>query len=423
MFISKKLLLFTTGGLALLVFWFIYTNINTTYLTISPYPNGKNFAFSITDDTDGVKLEKIKPIYDFLYSLGLRTTITCWIFKPTDLSCMPDPEDQSASDTLESPNFLNYLRNLRQKHFEIALHTATAGHDKREITENAYRIFKTCFGDYPEINIMHSKNKENIYWGNRVFDYKPLVFFLSFIIKDQYSGEDTNSAYFWGDICKDKTKYVRLWGTNSINTLKFNPSMPYHDPLKPFVNYWFSFSDGYNATFFNKLLSKKNVDILVKERGTCIVYTHFAGGFCSIDIDGKYALNDKTKSLLKYLAQQKEGWFVPTSEILNRLLFIKNFIISKNNKKIYITNKNLKLVEGVTLLSNPNLVYFNHFGKKLSANYEGEIILGDFAPQETKIIYINNSLKIKNSPKYPGFIENFSLILGRIRIYLLSHRG
>ena len=37
------------------------------------WPNGKQFAFTIIDDTDKSTVENIKPVYDYLYSHGLKT--------------------------------------------------------------------------------------------------------------------------------------------------------------------------------------------------------------------------------------------------------------------------------------------------------------------------------------------------------------
>ena len=162
------------------------------------------------------------------------------------------------------------------------MHTVSAGNDLRERTIEGYEKFKLFFGKYPKINIMHSNNLENIYWGKKVVNngvLKKIIGMLSKKSNLPYSGEIPESNYFWGDILKAKTKYVRLWGTTDINTLKFNPSMPYHDPKKPFVNYWFSFSDGYDVEIFNKLISDQNIKKLKKERGTSIVYTHFSSNF------------------------------------------------------------------------------------------------------------------------------------------------
>ena len=102
---------------------------------------------------------------------------------------------------------------------------------------------------------MHSNNLENIYWGKKVVNSLILQKFIGILSKKSrlpYSGENPESKYFWGDILKANTKYVRLWGTSDINTLKFNHSMPYHDSKKPYVNYWFSFSDGYDVDILKK---------------------------------------------------------------------------------------------------------------------------------------------------------------------------
>ena len=42
------------------------------------WPEDKAFAFTIIDDTDYATIENIKPVYDFLYDAGLKTTKTVW---------------------------------------------------------------------------------------------------------------------------------------------------------------------------------------------------------------------------------------------------------------------------------------------------------------------------------------------------------
>lgn len=37
------------------------------------FPDGKSFGFTVFDDTDSATVEKIKPVYDYLYSLGIKT--------------------------------------------------------------------------------------------------------------------------------------------------------------------------------------------------------------------------------------------------------------------------------------------------------------------------------------------------------------
>ena len=90
--------------------------------------------------------------------------------------------------------------------------------------------------------------------------------------------------------------------------------MPYKDPTKPFVNYWFASSDGNNVKKFNKCISDKNQDRLEEEGGACIMYTHFADRFCS---HGK--LSEKFKIQMKRLSKKK--WLVCTG--INFIRFFK----------------------------------------------------------------------------------------------------
>ena len=75
---------------------------------------------------------------------------------------------------------------------------------------------------------------------------------------------------------------------------------------------------------FLKLLSKENVDRLVKEKGCCILYTHFAYDF----VNEQGILSQDFKDAIDYLAAQN-GWFVPASTILDYALADKAYRPSK----------------------------------------------------------------------------------------------
>ena len=102
--------------------------------------------------------------------------------------------------------------------------------------------------------------------------------------------------------------------------------MPYQDHTKPYVNYWFASSEGNNAKTFNRCISDKNQDSLEEEGGACIMYTHFADGFCE---NGK--LSEKFKKQMDRLSK-KDGWFVPASTLLD-FLKTKNAIQIINSKQ------------------------------------------------------------------------------------------
>ena len=403
---------------------FIVLSEDETKLEISPYPNGKNFAFTITDDPDYNKLDAIRPLYDFLNSLDMKTTVAVWVEDPVRTTGIPDVlKIYDPGDSCEKKEYCQYIQYLQDKGFEIALHTVSGGNDFRERTIEGYEKFKSLFGKYPKINIMHSNNLENIYWGKKVVNNRALNKIIGLLSEKSnlpYSGEIPESDYFWGDILKANTKYVRLWGTTDINTLKFNPSMPYHDPKKPFVNYWFSFSDGYNVDIFNKLISEQNVKKLKKERGTSIVYTHFSSKFTRKRNDGIYYLDEVFKDRIEKLAGDKQGWFVPASEILDRLLLMKNVNVFSVDNGITIVNSNSEKVDGITLISKDQSTLYDSNGKTFLQNREGEIILDEIKANSSLTLFKRKNQEFTKN-EVTTVWEELNMIIKR-SIILLKHR-
>jgi hypothetical protein len=130
---------------------------------------------------------------------------------------------------------------------------------------------------------------------------------------DDYYGEIPGAPCFWGDFCRDRITYTRGFTVNEINTLNFDPYMPYHDPRRPFVRYWFSGSDAPGPVEFASLMAPECQDRLMEEGGACIVYSHLGKGFVS---NGK--LNPQFKTLMERMARLP-GWFVPAKELLDHL--------------------------------------------------------------------------------------------------------
>lgn len=277
------------------------------------WPNNCDFAFTVVDDTDGATVANVKPVYDYLYEKGIITTKTCWVYPPRD--------NVYTGECLEDENYKAFLLELKEKGFEIGFHNAGSGGFKREETISAFEKFREIFGEYPHLHINHSNNVENIYWGSNRFSG-----IIKWIYKIKRSsvlslGHEENSEYFWGDICKENVKYIRNRTFSGINTLKEDKRVVYKEKGKEkFSNYWFSSSDGMRLKPFLELLSKKNVDRLQKEKGLCIVYTHFAYDF--VDENGN--LSEDFKKTIDYIAS-KNGWFVPAGEILDYVLSDKEY--------------------------------------------------------------------------------------------------
>ena len=80
--------------------------------------------FTIIDDTDDATLENVKPIYDFLYGKRIFITKTVWVYPPRD--------KHSKGDSLQKPEYLEFIKDLNRKGYEIGLHNAGSGDYKRK---------------------------------------------------------------------------------------------------------------------------------------------------------------------------------------------------------------------------------------------------------------------------------------------------
>jgi hypothetical protein len=278
------------------------------------WPEGKQFAFTVFDDTDLATLENVKEVYSFLSECGFRTTKSVWPVRG-------QRETRAGGATCEDKAYLEWLLGLRRDGFEIGYHNATFHSSLRDETIRAIERFAELFNHYPQSMANHVGCEESIYWGNyRLTGLHEKIY--NFLTrnrnKDKFRGHIEGDKYFWGDICKEKIKYVRNFVFSGINTIKICPVMPYHDPKRKYVNYWFASSDGANVKKFNNCISETNQDRLEKEGGACIMYAHFAFGFLKEEhIDSKF------RFLMERLSK-KNGWFVPVSTLLDYLLQLRN---------------------------------------------------------------------------------------------------
>ncbi len=275
------------------------------------FPEGRRFAFTIIDDTDVAHVENVRPVYRLLEQLGMRTTKTVW-----GTSCPEGSRDYSGSETLEDPAYRDFVIGLRNQGFEIGWHGATMESSVRERTVEGLERFRETFGTYPRTYANHALNRENLYWGPERLDSRILkALYGRFPHGPGYfEGHREDSPYWWGDLCAKHVDFVRNLTFNEINLLRVNPSLPYHDPARPLVRWWFSAADAEGYAEFNELLRPANQERLKREGGICIVATHFGKGFVR---DG--TVHPRTRTLLETLATP-DGWFPPVSELLDWLV-------------------------------------------------------------------------------------------------------
>lgn len=368
-------------------------------LQLLPYPGGKRFAFTIIDDTDAATLESVRPVYEYLHSLGLRTTKTVWAIEPES----PPSDPRDAGDTLERAEYADYIRLLRSRGFEIALHNVSAGNNTRTRIESGMERFRQVLGEYPAINVHHEKNRENVYFDFAQTGGERPPLFQTALLRCLHRvvrpngrpaaasahacvGQDERSPYFWGDLCRTRIKYVR---TNvffrDLNTIKCNPWMPYSSPHTPFVRHWFDSSNGQDAECFNSILSQPNIQALKDECGCSILYTHFGKGFVQ-DGKGGPDLNPETKRRLQVIAGDADGWYATAGEILDRLLAFQRLAVLPLEAGAAIANRNPFDVDSVTLRARPGYVYCDAAGGAVAADPRGLIVLPGLAAGRTVVL-------------------------------------
>ena len=123
------------------------------------WPEGKQFAFTVFDDTDAATVENVGCVYDFLRDCGFRTTKSCWVMRG-------DPSrGKFPGQTLADQPYLRWLLDLQAKGFEIGWHGATWHSADRGQTQAALKRFAEVFGHYPAVAANHSGAQEALYWG------------------------------------------------------------------------------------------------------------------------------------------------------------------------------------------------------------------------------------------------------------------
>jgi hypothetical protein len=266
---------------------------------------GKRFIFSIIDDTDDAFLENIRPIYDFLYEKRMLVTKTIWVYPPRD--------KHSKGDSLQNPKYLEFVKDLKKKGFEIGLHNVGSGDYTRQEIIEGLEEFRRLLREYPKIQINHSYNKDSIYGGYKRFNWpiRALVKMMYPQYAGVFQGEEEESPFFWGDKHKEIIQFNRNHETDDINTIKYDRYMPYIDPKRSdYVNYWFSATFAPNQWIFNRLVTPESIRRLEKENGTCIIFTHLGYYMKNGQIDPGFA------ERIEMLSRNPNGVYVPVSRVL-----------------------------------------------------------------------------------------------------------
>lgn len=274
------------------------------------FPGGKQFAFSIFDDTDVSTLEYIRPIYELLDRLGLRTTKSVWPLP------YHEPSDHLGSDSLANLEYAAYMRQLQERGFEIAYHGARMESSERPQILTAFEVYKETLGQYPAAYAAHAHNRDNLYWGVDRFRcriWRWLYAALGGWREARAEGHHEGSAFYWGDLAEQHLRYVRSFTFDDLNVWNVTHAVPYRTKGTPGVRAFFPSAFADNVEEFIELLSPARQDQLEHERGLAIVGTHFGKGFLR---DGR--VHPGVVEALTRLSK-RPGWFQPVSTVLDYL--------------------------------------------------------------------------------------------------------
>ena len=281
--------------------------------SILEYPSGAEFAFTILDDTDDTTVANGKPVYNLLSELGLRTTKTVWAFDTP-------PENRGpyfAGETLSSPEYLEWTRELAADGFEIAFHNATMGSSVRRDTLRALDIIENEFGQPVRLHCNHGQNRENLYWGADRYSsptiksvFNSLANYRSY---PTFEGDKPESPYYWADVAAERLSFIRAFAFRRLNGLLIPPGRPFRDPTKQWDPVFFNTADAPDIRYFNKLVTPAAIDRLRERKGWAIISTHLGKGFY-----WKNRLDPEFIRSIEYLASLP-GWFVPVSQLLDFL--------------------------------------------------------------------------------------------------------
>ncbi len=272
------------------------------------WPSGKRFAFTVFDDPDGQSLDTSERVYGSLADMGFRTTKAVWPMGPSG-------EPNSGGVTCACKLYGRHVLALQADGFEIAYHLGGPQSATREESIQALERFRELFGT-PPTSMANHYNREALYWGpDRLSGWHRSVYQMVTRGRnsDRFRGHVEGDAHFWGDICHSQIRYCRNFVFRDINTLRACPQMPYHDPLRPWVNLWFASTEGAMGPAFFSAIGEAAQDALEEQGGACIMYTHFGHGFVE-----DRQLKPRFRELMRRLSQ-KNGWFVPASTLLDHI--------------------------------------------------------------------------------------------------------
>lgn len=351
--------------------------------SVSLYPDGYNFAFTIIHDADSAYSRRLAPLMDVFDELGLKITVTVftfWADWAQEGNIWLHWRRQEGSEQaffapvavpLIDEEEREFYQQLAARGHEIGMHSPSDTSDRRGDVMQAFAYFKRVFGHYPTVYVEHSEQSNKEAQHNK--------------------GSDPQSLYYTTDLLNQYGSWVWVGGPgalpNAAHAKFYDVLAANGSPFSTFAAEQYGIVKGFirtgkwkeaNGEGFLRWYSEGNIDSLEKNRGLALVYTHLDSQWLDPEIKKMRA---SIQSRLRYLAA-KDGWFVPAGRILDRVWAMQSLALSYDDESVTISNTGSQTLDGVTVISSTGSSLCK-IGEVLRPNRQGEIVIGTIRASET----------------------------------------
>ena len=346
----------------------------------APHPFRAGFA--ILDDTEGSSFESVRTVYDHFADAGLRATRTVWAFEADQRSGLA-PLDRPAGRgvTLEDAAYRDYCAELVRRGCELALHGASAGNNPRWRTLAAFERLD-ALGALGRTFVPHRRNAENLY-AQEPFIAASVLRPLMRTLRSAHRsfGQDPESPWYWGDVCRARVRWMRLFRTAPLDTLVTNPSLPYFERDKPLVRGWFATSE----RRLEDATTPEALAELVQAQGLCLLREHLGA------YGDRWGVAPQLARSVRRLRSAPSLWVDTVEAVLDRRERMQAIALAWRDSNLWIVNTGDHPVAGLQLVFGSRS---RPFGRNVEVGFQDGIATVRHVPARA-IVYLDCATPIQ----------------------------